>query len=199
MSAFRCRGIGKTAFVIFTSPSERSQERWNRLSVIPPLVGFECRPPTGIPQLRQLPGAEAPFGPALPHADSRSALVVSHHLDGLLRNWVTGLLHPATGQGFAAFHAFRLPVPPEGDLAGRVPIPATRFTPFEEFPSSVAAPHHCGRCLPAVTVLPGAGVPAETGFRCRPPARRGGWRTLRCSCPRGAGFPAPRGGVAGVP
>jgi len=30
-------------------------------------------------------------------------------------------------------------------------LPATRFTPFEEYPSSVAVPHHCGRCLPAVT------------------------------------------------
>jgi hypothetical protein len=35
-------------------------------------------------------------------------------------------------------------------------FPATRFTPFEDFPSSAAVPHHCGRCLPAVTVLPGA-------------------------------------------
>jgi len=25
-------------------------------------------------------------------------------------------------------------------------IPAARFTPFEEFPSSAAVPHHCGRC-----------------------------------------------------
>jgi hypothetical protein len=156
-------------------------------------MGFECRPPIGNPQLRPLPGAEAPFGPALPRASSCSALVVSHHLDGLLRNRVTGLLHPATDQGFAAFHACRLPAPPEGDLAGRVPIPATRFTPFEEFPSPVAAPHHCGRCLPAVTVLPGAGSPTEVGFRCRPPARRGGWRTRRCSCPRGAGLPCPEG------
>jgi hypothetical protein len=26
------------------------------------------------------------------------------------------------------------------------PFPAARFTPFEEFPSSAAVPHHCGRC-----------------------------------------------------
>jgi hypothetical protein len=34
---------------------------------------------------------------------TRSALVVSHHLDGLLRKRAVGLLHPTTGQRFAAF------------------------------------------------------------------------------------------------
>jgi hypothetical protein len=29
-------------------------------------------------------------------------------------------------------------------------LPATGFTPFEEFPSPAAAPHHCGRCPPVV-------------------------------------------------
>jgi hypothetical protein len=38
---------------------------------------------------------------------SRSALVVSHHLDGFLHIEVTGLLHPATGQGFATFRSRR--------------------------------------------------------------------------------------------
>jgi len=32
----------------------------------------------------------------------------------------------------------------------RSPFPATRFTPFKEFPSPVAVPHHCGRYPPAV-------------------------------------------------
>jgi hypothetical protein len=31
-------------------------------------------------------------------------------------------------------------------LSGARPIPATRFTPFEEFRSPVAVPHRCGRC-----------------------------------------------------
>jgi len=62
------RGCRLTAFLIFGSPSERSRERWNRLSVIPPLVGFECRPPAGIPPMCPLPGAEAPFGSAQPSA-----------------------------------------------------------------------------------------------------------------------------------
>ena len=78
-------------------------------------------------------------------------------------------------------------------------IPATRFTPFEDFPSSVAVPHHCGRCLLAVTVLPGAGVPAEAVVRCRPPPAEARGVQSVVPCPRFVGGPAPRGWVAGVP
>jgi hypothetical protein len=39
----------------------------------------------------------------------------------------------------------------EPDLRTTGPFPATRFIPLEEFPSTAAAPHHCGRCLLAVT------------------------------------------------
>jgi hypothetical protein len=164
----RGRSLGLAAFMAFASPSERSRKRWDLLSVAPPLMGFECHPPAGIPPARPLPGAETPFGPTLPGADSRSTLVVSHHLDGFLRAEVTGLLHPATCQGFAAFCACRLTEPPEGDSACRSALPATRFTPFEDFPSPAAVPHHCGRCLPAVTVLPGA-APNRSWCPCRSP------------------------------
>jgi hypothetical protein len=194
VSAFRSRSVGKTAFVILLSSSERSLERWNRLSLVPPLMGFECRPPTGMPHLRPLPGAEAPFGPTLPRASSCSALVVSHHHNGLLRAEVTGLLHPATGQGFAAFHACRHRSTRRRASNGT--IPATRFTPFEDFPSSAAVPHHCGPCLPAVTVLPGAGTDMSR-FPCRTRTHRSGTRTpawtlpggRRPALPRGAGRP----------
>jgi hypothetical protein len=152
----------------FISPSERSRKRWDHLSADPPLMGFECRPPAGIPPTCPLPGTEAPFGPTPPSADSRSALVVSHHHDGFLHAEVAGLLHPATCQGFAAFRACRFPAPPEGGAARRSALPATRFTPFEEFPSPAAVLHHCSRCLPAVTVLPGAG-PDRGRCRCRSP------------------------------
>jgi len=64
-------------------------------------------PPADMPLARPLPGTEAPFGPTELPAESRSAYVVSHHHDGLLHAKVTGLLHPATGQGFAAFRASR--------------------------------------------------------------------------------------------
>jgi hypothetical protein len=35
----------------------------------------------------------------------------------------------------------------------RTSFPVTRFTPFEELHASLAVPHHCGLCLPAVCVL----------------------------------------------
>jgi hypothetical protein len=171
---------------------------------------FECRPPAGVPPTRPLPRAEAPFGSTPPSADSRSALVVSHHHDGFLRAEVTGLLHPATCQGFAAFRACRFPAPPEGGSARRSALPATRFTPFEDFPSPAAVPHHCGRCLPVVTVLPGA-VPDRGRCPCRSP--RAEARDVhplfpalasRAILPRGAGgpvpsHPAPRSRVSGGP
>jgi hypothetical protein len=39
------RSLGLTTFMAFTSPSERSKKRWNRLSVVPPLMGFVCSLP----------------------------------------------------------------------------------------------------------------------------------------------------------
>ena len=196
-SAVLRRSFGTTAFVAFASLTERSQERWNRLSLVPPLVGFECCPAAGIPPARPLPGAEAPFGPTLPHADSRSALVVSHHLDGLLHAKVTGLLHPATSLGFAAFRACRFPTTPEGGAACRVALPATRFTPFEDFPSPAAVLHHCSRCLPAVSVLPGA-APDRGRCPCRPPPAEASDVHPK-SLPRVADCHAPRGEVVGSP
>jgi len=79
---------------------------------------------------------------------TRSVLVVSHHLDGLLRIQVSGLLHPETELGSLRFWSLAptdsWPKPITcGELSS---VLATRFTPSEEFPSSVAVPHHCGRC-----------------------------------------------------
>jgi hypothetical protein len=183
--------------LILSSPSERSRKRWNRLSLVPPLMGFECRPPTGIPPARPLPGAEAPFGSTLPSADSCSALVVSHHHDGLLRAEVTGLLHPATGQGFAAFHACRLSAAPEGEAGGRGQSPRRGSHPSKSSPHQ--QPH---RITAAVAFLPlpscPAWVPTEIGVRAdRHPPRRGTY--TRDSLPPGAGGPAPRGWVSGFP
>jgi hypothetical protein len=64
------------------------------------------RPSTDSPAT-STPGApKRSFGPAVPCASSRSALVVSHHLDGFLRDRAAGLLRPAAGLGFVAFRAF---------------------------------------------------------------------------------------------
>jgi hypothetical protein len=67
---------------------------------------------------------------------------------------------------FDAFPASGIPAHPK--VAWMVvAFPAPRVIPFEEFPSSAAAPHHCGRCLLAFTArsprpdLPDPGV----GFR----------------------------------
>jgi hypothetical protein len=62
--------------------------------------------PSTVSPAASTPGApERSFGPAVPCAGSRSALVVSHHLDGLLRDRAAGLLRPAAGLGFVAFRA----------------------------------------------------------------------------------------------
>jgi len=76
--------------------------------------------------------------------------MVSHHLDGLSSLKGLGLLRPNTGQDSLNF---RLVWPPSEDDGHRVPFQSVRFTPFEEFPSLVAVPHHCGRCLLAFAKL----------------------------------------------
>ena len=196
-SAVLSRSFGTTAFVAFASPTERLQKRWNRLSLVPPLLGFECRPSAGIPSARPLPGAEAPFGPTLPHAGSRSALVVSHHLDVLLRTKVTGLLHPATSLGFAAFRACRFPATPEGAQFIGLLSPRRGSHPSKTSPRQ--QPYHITVviCLPAVTVLPGAG-PDRGRCPCRPPPTEVSGvhpKSLpaghRVALPRGAGWPVP--------
>jgi hypothetical protein len=78
--------------------------------------------------------------------------VVSHHLAGLLRTSGLGFIAPRNRKEFAAFPGFATTFcqPKPTSDGGRFPFLATRFTPFEEFPSPVAVPHHCGRCLLAV-------------------------------------------------
>jgi len=57
-------------FMAFASPTERSGERWNRLSLVPPLVGFWALPPMYLPLVHSggwLRGAGS-FVPASPGA-----------------------------------------------------------------------------------------------------------------------------------
>jgi len=160
--------------------------------------GIRVHPPTGIPQARPLPGAEAPFGPTLPHADSCSTLVVSHHLDGLLRARVTGLLHPATGQGFAAFHACRPAGSPESDSIGR-----DQFPRRGSHPSKTSPRQQPFRITAAVAFLPlpscpvqvptEAGVPSPTAT----PPRRVTYTAW--SLPASRWWPCPEGWGASVP
>jgi hypothetical protein len=67
--------------------------------------------------------------------------------------------------GFTAFPPFANP--DTGRIQRLAPskgIPAARFIPFDEFPSSAAVPHHCGRCPPAITACSVSALP-------RPPKR----------------------------
>ena len=76
------------------------------------------------------PQATAPFGPAVPTAGSRSALVLSQHLDGLLRiehSRACCIPHPVLG--FARFPAFRPRSPAEAVRGCRSPFPRARYTP----------------------------------------------------------------------
>jgi hypothetical protein len=132
---------------------------------------------------------------------SCSALVVLHHLDGFLRVAVAGLLHPATGQGFAAFRVCRCGGRPKAaSMAGdssrgavrtlrRVPLVSSR----KRITAAVAF-----LSLPSCPAM----APAETGGRAdRDPRRRGG-RTpwvqpgRGSSQPRGVGRPIPEGKAA---
>jgi len=66
--------------------------------------------------------------------ETRSVLVVSHHLDGFLRSEVAGLLHPAAGHGVRRVSGSRIPDPRPGkpDRGGRTDtFLATHFTPPE--------------------------------------------------------------------
>jgi len=53
---------------------------------------------------------------------------------------------PLTTLGFDAFPALAPRSSPEGLPGEAIAFPAPRIVPFEEFPSSAAVPHHCGRC-----------------------------------------------------
>jgi hypothetical protein len=85
----------------------------------------------------------------LPHRESCSVRVVSHHLDGLLRSELAGLLHPAADPGVRRVSELRLPHAAEAEPGMRTLFPATH-TPWRTYSSS-AVPRHRGRCLPAVT------------------------------------------------
>jgi hypothetical protein len=83
-----------------------------------------------------------------------------HHVPPL------GFCTPATACSAARVRACCIPVPDEVRAVctrhlpvlrrarDRRPAPHHAITPFEDFPSSAAVPHHCGRCPPAVRSSP---------------------------------------------
>jgi hypothetical protein len=84
----------------------------------------------------------------LPHQPTRSALVVSHHLDGFLRVRGPGLVASRYRKGFAGFLCLRAPLQSIRRSLVRCArgVPACASTPLEEVPPPAAAPHRCGRC-----------------------------------------------------
>jgi len=124
----------------------------------PPLLGFaHFRPSAVYSSARPLPEVK-PKRPFLRKSDatrtSCSVLTVSHRLDGFLRASACGFVAPrcrpwgSTRFLRACSKASKLPSPLRTNLA----VLAPPITPSEEFPSSSAAPHHCGRCPPALTI-----------------------------------------------
>lgn len=116
-----------------------------------------CRPSADVPLSRPLPGAEAPFGPTVPPAGLVPPSWFLTTMTAYSAQEVAGLLHPATDRGFAAFHDAQGPVPSAPRGSGhRSPesIPATRFTPSEDFPRR--QPY---RITAAVALLPLPSLP----------------------------------------
>lgn len=146
-------------------------EAWpqaKRRSVLPKqLAEASCRNMPAWDRPKPVPGASG--ANRLP----RSALVVSHHLDGLLHS--AGCRPIAScyrSWGSPAFLSGRLHVPidhrSDRPRPGHAPAAlAARFVPYKEFPSPVAVPHHCGRCLLAVHTPRGDDASCDT--RCRAP------------------------------
>lgn len=94
-------------------------------------------PSADMPLSHPLPGAEAPFGPTVPSAGLVPPSWFLTTMTVYSTQEVAGLLHPATDRGFAAFPDDRRPIPsaPRGSGHGSPEsIPATRFTPSEDFP-----------------------------------------------------------------
>jgi hypothetical protein len=156
-----------SALMAFSSPSERSRLRWNS-SRLPKKSEFLLSwdsphlPLCRIHRPRPLREACASVGSRLRGLDSRSALVVSHHLGGFLRGRVAGLLHPASGYGVRR-------------VAGRSPVPCGAggtFRSLRRGDPSKSSPHQqpvriaASICLPAVAVRPSHPPPAAS-FRRR--------------------------------
>ena len=177
----------------------------------PPLVGF-VQPPPGAPFVDPVagtaaehrscaaghPSTDVPSERPLPRtascalrsreshlSGSRSVLVVVRHLDGFLRSEVAGLLHPAAGLGFAAFHVdrFRSQLVRVRATMGVPARSPRRNPPLEGFPPTTAVPRHRGRCplaVPPRRALPLPPPPLPEAMFQRP---RGRERRLRGLAP----------------
>jgi hypothetical protein len=136
----------------------------------------------GLPPLRRYaslastPRSRGSLRPDGTNRQTRSAFVVSHHHDGLLRSRGRGSIAPRNRPGVR--RVSRRPgartVRPKGQRAqvARV-VPRDAVHTLRRLPSPTAVPHHCGRCLLAVSVAVRSRNLAEATFRFRIPRGRG--------------------------
>lgn len=129
---------------------QSSRTTTNKHYTCSPLLGFIELPSVEIPLcVHSQPMLPPTFGLPLLRGKSRSALVVSHHLDSLLHTKLAGLLHPALNRGVR--YVSTLIQPASTRETGREKnFPATHFTPPEEYPSSAAVSCHHDRYPHAV-------------------------------------------------
>jgi len=176
------------------SPSERSRKRWNRLSLVPPLMGFECALPPAYPEHVHSQEPRLPSGRRC-HAPTRvppswfrtTSMVCSVHGSRVCCT-------PQPVKGSPRFVLAALPGHPKATrwdgCSPRDAVHTLRRLPLASSRTASLRPLPSCRYRPARRW-----VRPRPGFPCRPPSRRGGWRTPRGPYPRVAGGPAPGGGV----
>jgi hypothetical protein len=132
--------------------------------------------PSADASARPLPGGEPPFGQSVPNDRSRSALVVSHHLDGLLRAGFAST-ELATGRGSPRFF---------GPRKGPASRPIARFAPAQRY-TLEELPRQSGPNLPNV------GVPTASSARPDPPVARSPSSRIRWRLPEEVPLELPSG------
>jgi len=126
--------------------------------------------------LASTPGSRGSLRPDGTTRRTRSAFVVSHHHDGLLRSRGRGFIAPRNRPGVRRVswrpeaHAVR-PKGQRARVAGVIPRDAVHT--LRRLPSPIAVPHHCGRCPLAVSVASRSRGLAEATTRFRSPSGRG--------------------------
>jgi len=106
-------------------------------------LGFVSGAPLPISPQPSSPGTQAHPRTASANCQSRSAPVVSHHLDGLLQLRLCGSIAPRNQLEVRRFSDVPAFSPPKRKLrTTRTPSQATCFTPFRAFPLPAAVPRH---------------------------------------------------------
>lgn len=183
------------------SPSKRSPERCATLAGGPPLVRFAAPLRRHGRGVCAFPGASS-LRPDAARRPTRSALAVSHRLDGSHHTPVRGFVAPRCRSGVRRVSgAFRSRSRPKTVADLRAPSPRRGFTPSEEFPSSAAGTASLRPVaflsFRACPLRRGRGrtaeVPGEPGIAGLPPAEAGGSSLTQTVVPSSGDAPVPPG------